>query len=233
MWYRQFRSSNPAGRGRRGFTRGRTVSDTVDANDVRRKWADRSGEFSPEYYAYYGPNETSEAIRRVFDERLDASASILELGCGPGRHLSHLREHGFENLHGVDINPDCFEVMADAYPDLADCGTFHAAAIEEIVEEFSPGQFDAVYSVETLQHVHPDDTWVFEEIARVSSDLVITAENEGNGPTRGRAGSEVSYVNDDFPLYHRNWKDEFSDLGLAQLLCEPGKRDTVRVFRVL
>lgn len=205
----------------------------MDANDVRRKWADRSGEFSPEYYAYYGPNETSEAIRRVFDERLDASASILELGCGPGRHLSHLREHGFENLHGVDINPDCFEVMADAYPDLARCGTFHADAIEEIVEEFSPGQFDAVYSVETLQHVHPDDTWVFEEIARVSSDLVITAENEGNGPTRGRSGSEVSYVNDDFPLYHRNWKDEFSEFGLAQLLCEPGKRDTVRVFRVL
>jgi len=25
----------------------------------------------------------------------------------------------------------------------------------------------------------------------------------------------------------------FSELGLAQLLCEPGDRDTVRVFRVL
>jgi hypothetical protein len=74
---------------------------------------------------------------------------------------------------------------------------------------------------------------VFEEVARVSSDIVITAENEGNSPQRGREGAEVSYVNDDFPLFHRNWKDVFSDIGLAQLLCEPGKRDTVRVFRVL
>ncbi|NLV03545.1 class I SAM-dependent methyltransferase [Haloferax volcanii] len=202
----------------------------MDANDVRRKWADRSGEFSPEYYAYYGPNETSEAIRRVFDERLDASASILELGCGPGRHLSHLREHGFENLHGVDINPDCFEVMADAYPDLARCGTFHAAAIEEIVEEFSPGQFDAVYSVETLQHVHPDDAWVFEAVARSASDYVVTVENEGDRsvPPEDRGVNDEEY---DFPLYYRDWAAVFEPFGFEQVACEHGDRDTRRVFR--
>ncbi|MFB6178072.1 MAG: class I SAM-dependent methyltransferase, partial [Halobaculum sp.] len=35
----------------------------MNSDEVRRRWADRSGEFSPEYYAYYGPNATSETIR--------------------------------------------------------------------------------------------------------------------------------------------------------------------------
>jgi hypothetical protein len=68
---------------------------------------------------------------------------------------------------------------------------------------------------------------------RVTSDLLITAENEGNSPERGRSDSTVSCVNDEFPLYHRNWKKVFSELGLAQLVSEGGKRDTVRVFRLV
>ncbi|EMA06227.1 class I SAM-dependent methyltransferase [Haloferax denitrificans] len=205
----------------------------MDADDNHRGWAERSGDFSPEYYAQIGPNEVSETLATVFEHYAAEDASILELGCSSGRHLAHLHDRGYEDITGIDINDDSFEVMAEYFPELVDTGTFLTGAIEDLLPDFPDDKFDVVYSVETLQHVHPDDTWVFEEIARVSSDLVITAENEGNGPTRGRSGSEVSYVNDDFPLYHRNWKDEFSDLGLAQLLCEPGKRDTVRVFRVL
>ena len=116
-------------------------------------------------------------------------------------------------------------------PDLAETGTFHTGAIEDIVPEMADGAFDVVYSVETLQHIHPEDAWVFGEIARVAGDLLVVAENEGNSPDRGRADAEVSYVDDDFPLYHRNWKQVFSEHGLAQIIREPTSRDTIRVFR--
>jgi hypothetical protein len=43
----------------------------------------------------------------------------------------------------------------------------------------------------------------------------------------------VSVVDDEFPLFHRDWKAVFTGLGLAQLLVEPTDRDTVRVFRVV
>ncbi|AFK19780.1 class I SAM-dependent methyltransferase [Haloferax mediterranei ATCC 33500] len=202
----------------------------MDANDVRRKWEGRSGEFSPEYYAYYGPNEASESIRRLFERFLDPTAVILELGCGPGRHLSHLHEHGFENLAGVDINADSFEVMADTYPDLAADGTFYADAIENIVTEFDDEQFDASYSIETLQHIHPDDEWVFEELARCTSDVLITVENEGDEhqSTDGRSVNDTQY---DFPLYYRNWRDIFTQYGFVQVESERGEHDTLRVFR--
>jgi len=205
----------------------------MDPDDVRRDWAERSGKYSPSYYAELGPNEVSETLADVLGHYAHQDAAILELGCGSGRHLDHLRSQGYENLTGIDINEEAFEVMAEHYPRLAETGTFLTGAIEDRLSEFDDDAFDVVYTVETLQHIHPEDTWVFEEVARVTGDLLVTAENEGNSPQRGRGDAEVSYVDDEFPLYHRNWKQVFSDIGLAQLLREPTARDTIRVFRAL
>lgn len=202
-------------------------------DDVRQDWAERSGRFSPAYYARIGPNEVSETLVSVLSHYVDDTAAILEVGCGSGRHLAHLREHGFEDLTGIDINDESFTVMAERYPELAEAGTFHTGAIEDLVPEFADDAFDVVYSVETLQHIHPDDEWVFGEFARITADLLATAENEGNGPTRGRENAAVSYVDDDFPLYHRDWKQVFTDTGFVQLIREPTSRDTIRVFRTL
>lgn len=205
----------------------------MDPEDVREDWATRTGRFSPTHYAEIGPNEVSEIIANALDHYVTDDAAILELGCGSGRHLNHLLDQGFENLAGVDINDDSFAVMDDYYPRLAEIGTFYNESLERLLPEIDDDAFDVVYSVETLQHIHPDDEWVFDALTRVSGDLLITAENEGNSPTRGRGEFDVSYVDDEFPLYHRNWKEIFTDLGLAQLLCEPTRRDTIRVFRTL
>ena len=205
----------------------------MEPDDNRRGWAERSGEFSPAYYAQIGPNEVSETLATVLDYYAYEDAEILEVGCSSGRHLASLRENGFNNLTGIDINDESFDVMADRYPGLAEMGTFHTGAIEDVLPEFPDDTFDVVYSVETLQHIHPENESVFEELIRVTNDLLITAENEGNSPQRGRGDEKVSYVHDDFPLYFRDWKRVFSNLGLAQLVRKPTNRDTVRVFRVV
>ncbi|WP_134670621.1 class I SAM-dependent methyltransferase [Halorussus marinus] len=226
----------------------------MDSDEVRRQWAERSGAYSPEYYAYYGPNETSELIRARLDAALDPDAAVLELGCSSGRHLAHLLEHGYENLHGVEINDEAFDVMADAYPRLAEEGTFYADAIEAVVPEFETGQFDAVYSVETLQHIHPDDEWVFDEIARITDGLLVTVESErADDPTDdgrastdaesggaddtevaavdGAAVEDVNYVHDEFPLYYRDWERVFGERGFEEVTTTETKRDTLRAFR--
>ncbi|ODR83300.1 methyltransferase type 11 [Haladaptatus sp. W1] len=205
----------------------------MEPDDNRRTWAERSGAYSPAYYARIGANEVSDTLRTVFEYYVEEDAAILEIGCSSGRHLDRLRDEGYTNLTGIDINDESFDVMAEKYPNLAATGTFHTGAIEDLLPEFPDDAFDVIYSVETLQHIHPENEWVFEELIRVTGDLIITAENEGNSPQRGRGSEKVSYVNDEFPLYHRNWKRVFSDLGLAQLVRERGNRDTVRVFRVL
>lgn len=215
------------------FIQHNLLKTSMNPDDVRDDWADRSGKFSPYYYANLGPNQVSETLVDVLSHYAHEDASILELGCGSGRHLNYIRERGYSNLSGIDINDESFEVMADHFPALAESGEFETISLETFLPECEDDAFDVVYSVETLQHIHPDDEWVFEEVARVTDDLLITAENEGNSPERGRGEFDVSYVDDEFPLYHRNWKQVFSEIGLAQLLCEPTNRDTIRVFRCL
>jgi SAM-dependent methyltransferase len=204
----------------------------MDPEENRRGWAERSGGYSPAYYAEIGPNEVSETLATVIDYYANSDAAILEIGCSSGRHLEHLRRNGFRNLSGIDVNDESFDVMADYFPHLADTGTFQTGAIEDMLPEYDDDAFDVVYSVETLQHVHPEDEWVFDEVVRVTGDLLVTAENEGNSPERGRGEGDVSWVDDEFPLYHRDWQRVFTDRGLAQVVREPTARDTVRVFRV-
>ncbi|WP_227375560.1 class I SAM-dependent methyltransferase [Haladaptatus halobius] len=202
----------------------------MDTNEVLRRWADRSGEFSPDYYAYYGPNEASESIRARLDSLVGSNATVLELGCSSGRHLSHLHDHGYENLHGIEINDEALDVMEDAYPDLFARGTFYIDAIENTITDFDDGRFDVVYSVETLQHLHPDNDWVFEEVSRITDDLLVTVENEGEDD-RQSAEPTVNYVNDDFPLYYRNWNRVFAERGFVEVDSEPVERNTLRAFR--
>ena len=203
----------------------------MDSNEIRREWAERSGEYSPEYYAYYGPDEASETVRRILARFVDRDAPILELGCSSGRHLSHLHEHGFENLAGIEVNDDAFDVMEETSPDLAAGGTFYFDAIEDVVGDFEDGRFDAVFSVETLQHLHPDAEWVFEELSRITDDLLITVENEGESDHPPRTEPEVNYVNGDFPLYYRDWNRIFTESGFVEVDAQSGARDTVRTFR--
>lgn len=207
----------------------------MDSNEVRRQWAERSGEYSPEYYAYYGPDETSESILTILERFLDRDARILELGCSSGRHLAHLYENGFEKLTGIEVNDDAFDVMEENYPDLAAHGTFYLDAIEDVVGDLEDGRFDAVYSVETLQHIHPDCEWVFAELSRITDELLITVENEGELDRSEGGETVVNYVTDDLPLYNRDWSRVFTDLGFVELTvaveATSGDRDTVRAFQ--
>lgn len=199
------------------------LGSVVDSQRVRRAWAERSGEYSPDYYAYYGPNETSEELEAVLADRVGREARVLELGCSSGRHLAHLHERGFQDLTGIEINPDAVEVMADAYPDLHDVARIHESAFQAVLPELADGAFDVAFSVETLQHVPPADDWVFAELARVA-DVVVTVENES-----APAGRHT-FVDDDTPLFFRDWAAVFTNIGRTQTECRDVGTDTLRVF---
>lgn len=193
-------------------------------------WADRTGEYSPDYYAYHGPNATSERLREIFTDRLDPAAPILEVGCSAGRHLAHLQRGGFSDLTGVEVNANALRVMREEYPELARTARIHETRIERVVREFDDRSFAAVFSVETLQHLPPESSWAFAELARVTESLLVTVENEGTPERRAGRDPAVTHVNDEIPLYFRDWGEVFTDLGLRELSVTPGDRHTVRVF---
>lgn len=199
----------------------------MNPDEIHQEWAERSGEYSPTYYAYRGPDEASELIRGALDSHAGAEPSVLELGCSSGRHLSFLFEHGYTDLAGIEINEGALSVMEENYPELAAEGSFHLGTIEETVSGFEDDAFDAVFSVETLQHIHPDNEWVFDELARITSELLVTVENEGEVGE----SDDVNYINDEFPLYYRDWRQVFAERGLRETDSKRLKRDTFRLFR--
>lgn len=203
----------------------------MNSQEVRHEWADRSGEYSPSYYAYRGPDGASDAILSAIETHLGPDPAVLEVGCSSGRHLSALLEAGYTDLTGVELNPDARTATEETFPELARVGTFQYEAIENVVRDFADDQFDVVFSVETLQHLHPDSNWVFAELARITGTLLITIENEGDA-TQTEDPTEVNYVDTDVPLYYRDWKAVFTGLGLTEVEAETGPRDTIRTFRV-
>ena len=203
----------------------------MDAEAVRRAWSERTGEYSPDYYAYYGPNATSEWLRARLVATVGRDATVLELGCSAGRHLAHLHDDGFRDLWGVDINESSLAVLAQSYPALAEDGRFRVEAIEDAVGGFDDGQFDAVYSVETLQHLHPDSDWVFDELARVVDGVLVTVEVESPVDGTGSDDPSVNYVDAKVPLYYRDWRAVFEPRGFEQVDEEALVRDRARVFR--
>ncbi len=202
---------------------------TQDVDDVRRRWAERSQAYSPTYYAYYGPDERSERLRTIIDDRLDRNASILELGCSSGRHLEHLAANGFRNVSGIDVNDDAFAVMEQQYPDLADTGTFHHGPLESVVPSFDDDQFDVVYSVETLQHLHPSCDWLVDDLDRVTADLLVTAEVEPDDRVQADAVQETDV--DGVTLYKRYWDEVITDSGFVEHRSTEFDRVTFREFR--
>ncbi|MFR9721692.1 class I SAM-dependent methyltransferase, partial [Aeromonas diversa] len=76
---------------------------------------------------------------------------------------------GYRNLSGIEINAEALTVMEESYPALASCGTFYTDSIENVIPAFENDQFDMVFSVETLQHLHPKSDWVFEELSRITT----------------------------------------------------------------
>src|SRR5262249_48963311 len=85
--------------------------EMTNATEPRRRLYDS-------YFAtYYGadhacPGQLSPSVRAYFDQHLgrhlpaDRGAAILDVGCGFGGLLMHLRDRGYTNVRGVDVSPE-------------------------------------------------------------------------------------------------------------------------------
>lgn len=104
-------------------------------------------------------------------------ARVLDLGCGDGALLAHLRQ--YKNCAGYGIEIDDSNVLA--------CVQRGVNVIQLNLEEglalFADASFDVVLQVDTLQHLRNAET-MLQETARVGKTGVVAFPNFGHWPNR-------------------------------------------------
>lgn len=154
---------------------------------------------------YIKPVERSRYLHEHLKEYGGVDATILEVGCNVGRNLNYLCQAGYNNLSGVEISPAAVELLTKTYPELASKATIYNASIEDIIPKFKDNQFDIVYTMAVLEHIHTQSEWIFREIQRVTKSYLITIEDE------------IGLTERHFP---RNYKQVFEPLGFKQVTQE-------------
>ncbi len=98
-------------------------------------------------------------------EQMDrrGTRTVLDLGCGSGRHLVHLADHGFE-VHGVDSSPHAVRLARE----WLESRQLRARVILHDITAplpYAAGYFDAVVSIQVVHHA------VSETIRRIVSEI--------------------------------------------------------------
>jgi SAM-dependent methyltransferase len=92
-------------------------------------------------------------LRRLAEQirSVGAASRILEVGCGEGSLITHLRRSFPESsITGIDVTPRVGRLYQDDRRNV----TFRHATVEQLAEE-CPGSFDLVVLADVLHHVPP------------------------------------------------------------------------------
>jgi SAM-dependent methyltransferase len=151
---------------------------------------------------YLKGEERSQFLVNIVKKHAQEDAKILEIGCNVGRNLNYLHLAGFRRLNAIEINEDAIKLLKESFPQMASQTVIHHSPVEEVIKTFSDGEFDVVYSMAVLEHIHTESEWIFTEIVRVTDKFLITIEDEENLSWRH------------FP---RNYRKSFEALGMKQI----------------
>jgi SAM-dependent methyltransferase len=170
-------------------------------DDLFRFWQQPwEGGNLPEHYLR-GKAKSRFLLQLIENHSSDKNIKILEIGCNVGRNLNRLFEAGFRNLEAIEISEKAVKMLEKSFPEMAAIAKINNLPVEEKIKEFKDNEFDIVYTMAVLEHIHNDSKWIFPEIVRIAK-TVITIEDEHGLSWRH------------FP---RNYKKIFELLGMNQV----------------
>ena len=185
---------------------GKKLISQLSKDEVQNYWKNPDDiEFnSPEIYlkSTTGRKNTQILLNIINEYFENKEVKILELGCNVGRNINKLFENGFKNLFAIEINSEAIKLMEKSFPQTFSSTKIYETSIENKIKEFSNNQFDIVFSMAVLMHVHNDSDWVFEHIARISKKKLIIIEHE-------KIKSKKVFL--------RNYKNIFEKFGLREI----------------
>lgn len=96
---------------------------------------DRSARYYDALYGFKDYGAAAAALQDLVERLRPGAASLLDVGCGTGRHLEHLRRR--YDVEGLDLNPDLLAIARERCPGVP----FHEADMTDLA---LPRRFDVV-----------------------------------------------------------------------------------------
>ncbi|HJZ71529.1 MAG TPA: class I SAM-dependent methyltransferase [Vicinamibacterales bacterium] len=127
---------------------------------------------------YLEGSDRSLFLMDIVNRHVPKQAEILEIGCNVGRNLHHLAKAGFTKLSGIEINDEAIRLLRATFPELQQTLRLWNDPVEDAITRLHDQQFGLVYTMAVLEHIHPDSEWIFADMARITSDVLITVEDE-------------------------------------------------------
>lgn len=127
---------------------------------------------------YLKPKERSIFLLKIMKPYVSINERILEIGCNVGRNLNFLFNAGFKKLEGIEISEKAVKLLNKHYPEMAQHVKIYNVPVEEKIKNFKNCEFDIVFTMAVLEHIHKDSEWILPEIARITKKYLITIEDE-------------------------------------------------------
>lgn len=148
-------------------------------------------------------------INAQFLGGISKTAKVLEVGCNAGNQLLLLRQMGWSELSGVELQPYALEIARSRLPN---------ASLKEgsaLALPWADSSFDLVFTSGVLIHISPDDLpRAVSEIYRVSKEYIWCSEYFASEVTeiKYRDRAELLWKMD----FARQFLRAFPDLELVQ-----------------
>jgi pseudaminic acid biosynthesis-associated methylase len=175
--------------------------------DFGQEYTDRNSLTSPQLDELYQRNYglTRSELNQRFLADVPRDARVLEVGCNMGIQLGMLRDLGFWNLFGIEIQHQALKRAKARTPEVL---VAEASAFEI---PFADRSFDLVFTSGVLIHIAPDDLRrAMYEIYRCSRRFIWGFEYDSPNPV------EVPYRGNRDLLWKMNYAEtfleEFEDL---------------------
>jgi len=178
------------------FGRDYTDRNTLDAQSLDDLWLRN-----------YGVARST--INEEFLSGIPKNASFLEVGCNAGNQLLLLKQMGWSNLSGIELQCYALEIARSRLQD-ATLKQGSALALP-----WPDSAFDVVFTSGVLIHISPSDLGVaMEEIYRVSKEYIWCSEYYAPELTRitYRDRTELLWKMD----FARQFEDRFPNLQLTR-----------------
>jgi pseudaminic acid biosynthesis-associated methylase len=178
------------------FGRDYTDRNTLDAQSLDDLWLRN-----------YGVARST--INEEFLSGIPKNASFLEVGCNAGNQLLLLKQMGWSNLSGIELQCYALEIARSR---LQDATLKQGSAL---APPWPDSAFDVVFTSGVLIHISPSDLGVaMEEIYRVSKEYIWCSEYYAPELTRitYRDRTELLWKMD----FARQFEDRFPNLQLTR-----------------